>query len=93
MVNAGWLLIGLRRRGHYRPAPGWRGFIARLLPANVALGGGLWFASIQLDWLALQAHPGLRVAWLSGVMVVAVLGYFGLLALAGVNMRQFARRG
>jgi putative peptidoglycan lipid II flippase len=93
MVNAGWLLIGLRRRGHYRPAPGWRGFIARLLPANVALGGGLWFASIQLDWLALQANPGLRVAWLSGVMVVAVLGYFGLLALAGVNMRQFARRG
>jgi len=92
MVNAGWLLVGLRRRGHYRPAPGWPGFIARLLPANAALAGGLAFASMRLDWLALQAQPGLRVAWLAGVMVVAVLGYFALLMLAGIRLRQFARR-
>ncbi len=93
LVNAGWLLVGLRRQGHYRPAPGWRGFVARVLPANIALGGGLAYASMQLDWLAMQAHPALRAAWLAGVIVTAVLGYFGLLALAGLNLRQFARRG
>jgi putative peptidoglycan lipid II flippase len=93
MVNAGWLLFGLRRQGHYRPAPGWRAFIARIVPANVALATGLVFASSQLDWLALQAHPGLRVAWLAGVMVAAVLGYFGVLMLAGLRLREFVRRG
>jgi putative peptidoglycan lipid II flippase len=93
LVNAGWLLIGLRRQGHYRPAPGWWGFVARILPANVALAGGLAFASMQLDWLGLQAHPALRAAWLAGIVGAAVLGYFRLLALAGLKLRQFVRRG
>jgi len=93
LINASWLLWGLRRQGHYRPAPGWAGFVARVLPANMALGGGLAFASMRLDWLALQAQPGLRVGWLAGIIAVAVLCYFALLALAGLRLRQFVRRG
>jgi putative peptidoglycan lipid II flippase len=92
LLNAGWLLWGLMKKGHYRPAPGWGRCFARVLPANVALGGGLAFASMQLDWLALQAHPGVRAAWLAAVIGAAVLGYFGLLTLAGLNLRQFVRR-
>ncbi|MFO1338954.1 MAG: murein biosynthesis integral membrane protein MurJ [Burkholderiaceae bacterium] len=92
MMNAGWLLWGLMRQGHYRPGAGWAGFVARVLPANVVLGGGLAFAAAQLDWLGLQAHPGLRAAWLAGVIVTAVLGYFGVLRLSGLDLRQFARR-
>jgi putative peptidoglycan lipid II flippase len=92
LVNAGWLLWGLRRQGHYRPGPGWFAFVARVLPANVLLGGGLFFASTALDWLGMQAQPGLRVAWLAGVIAASVLGYFGVLRLSGVDLRQFARR-
>jgi putative peptidoglycan lipid II flippase len=93
LINAGWLLRGLRRQGHYTPAPGWAGFTARVLPANLALGAFLAWASQRLDWLALQSAPGQRVAWLAGVMVVAVGGYFALLWAAGLSVRQFARRG
>jgi putative peptidoglycan lipid II flippase len=92
MINAGWLLWGLRRQGHYRPRAGWMSFVARVLPANVLMGGGLYVASTQLDWLGLQAHSGVRAAWLAGVMAAAVLGYFGTLRISGVDLRQFARR-
>jgi putative peptidoglycan lipid II flippase len=92
MINAGWLLWGLRRQGHYRPRAGWAAFVARVLPANVLMGGGLYLASSELDWLGLQSQPGLRAAWLAGVIAVAVLAYFGVLRLCGVDLRQFARR-
>jgi putative peptidoglycan lipid II flippase len=92
LLNAGWLLWGLRRQGHYRPAPGWLGFALRVLPANIALAAFLAWSSSRLDWLALQAQPGLRVAWLAGIMAVAVAGYFLLLVGAGLRLRQFARR-
>lgn len=92
MINASWLLWGLRRQGHYRPRAGWMGFVAKVLPANVLMGGGLYVASSQLDWLGLQAYPGVRAAWLAGVMAVAVLSYFGTLRISGVDLRQFARR-
>jgi putative peptidoglycan lipid II flippase len=93
LLNAGWLLWGLRSKGHYQPAPGWAGFALRVLPANLALGAFLRWCSVRLDWLALQAQPGQRVAWLAGAMVVAVVGYFALLLAAGLKLRQFARRG
>ncbi|MFZ5549998.1 MAG: murein biosynthesis integral membrane protein MurJ [Pseudomonadota bacterium] len=92
LINAGWLLWGLRRQGHYRPAPGWLGFAARVAPANLALAAFLAWSSAQLDWLVLQAQPGLRAAWLAGIMVAAVAGYFLLLIAAGLRLRQFARR-
>ena len=92
LLNAGWLLWGLRRQGHYRPRPGWAGFMLRVLPANVALGAGLAWASQRWDWLALQAHVGQRVALLAGLMVAAVVTYFALLLITGLNLRQFARR-
>jgi putative peptidoglycan lipid II flippase len=92
LLNAGWLLIGLRRQGHYRPAPGWWAFTARVLPANLALAAWLAWSSSRFDWLALQAHPGQRVAWLAGVIIVGVLGYFALLTACGLRLRQFARR-
>ena len=38
-LNALALLIGLLRRGVYRPAPGWTRFALRLLPALAALAG------------------------------------------------------
>lgn len=93
MVNAGWLYIGLRRSGVYRPVAGWGRFLAQVLPANLLLALLLWQASASFDWIALQARWGLRAALLAGVIGTSVLLYFGVLRLVGLNLRQFARRG
>ena len=99
-LNALALLIGLLRRGVYRPAPGWTRFALRLLPALAALAGLLAYADGRIDWIALQAHAGLRAAWLGGVLAASGVIYFGLLFLFGfrpetsdaprVNSRRFA---
>jgi len=92
LVNATWLLIGLRRRGSYRPSAEWRGFLLRIGLACGVMGVGLAWAARAIDWIGLGASPGLRVLWLAGVLVAAALAYFGSLLLAGVQLRQFARR-
>ena len=90
-VNAGTLLIGLRRRGVYRPQPGWSRFILRILPALAGMGALLWYAENRLDWIALQAHAGQRVLWLAAVMGAAALVYFALLFSAGFRLADFGR--
>jgi putative peptidoglycan lipid II flippase len=92
LVNATWLLIGLRQRGSYQPSAGWRGFLLRIGLACGVMGAGLAWAARVIDWIGLGASPGLRVLWLAGVLVAAALVYFGCLLLAGVQLRQFARR-
>jgi putative peptidoglycan lipid II flippase len=91
-MNALALLIGLLRRGVYRPGPGWAAFGLRLLPALAALAALLWYVDGKIDWIALQAHPGLRVAWLAGVLAASGAVYFGMLLLFGFRPRDFGRR-
>ncbi|MEY8877605.1 MAG: murein biosynthesis integral membrane protein MurJ [Leptothrix sp. (in: b-proteobacteria)] len=91
-LNAGLLLLGLRRRGSYRPLPGWPLFLLRIALGCAVMGAGLWLAQQRIDWVALQAQSGLRVALLAGVLVVAAVLYFGTLLLTGLKLRQFARR-
>jgi putative peptidoglycan lipid II flippase len=92
LVNAGWLLLGLRRRGLYQPSAGWGLFMARLLPANLALGGLLGWAAWRIDWLGLQSHWGWRAGAMLGVIIAAMALYFGALWLAGLRPGQFVRR-
>ncbi|RZS51967.1 murein biosynthesis integral membrane protein MurJ [Sphaerotilus mobilis] len=92
MVNATWLLIGLRRRGSYVPSAGWRGFSLQVLAGCMAMTALLLAAARRWDWVGLGATPGLRVALLAGVLGSAALVYFGVLRLAGVDLKQFARR-
>lgn len=92
LVNATWLLTGLRRRGSYRPSPGWLGFGLRVVVGSAVMAGGLAWAAQGIDWIGLQAQAGLRVALLAGVLAAAAAVYFGVLLLLGVNLRQFARR-
>lgn len=91
-LNALALLIGLRRRGVYQPAPGWAVFVLRLIPALAALSALLWYADGRIDWIALQAHAGLRAAWLGGVLAACGLVYFGTLLLFGFRLKDFGRR-
>jgi putative peptidoglycan lipid II flippase len=92
LVNAGWLLWGLKRLGHWQAAPGWPLFIARVLLASAVMGAGLAWAARRLDWLALGAHEGQRAGWLALAIAVAVLVYFGALLATGMNLRQALRR-
>ena len=90
-VNAAWLWWGLRRRGHYRPQPGWGRFLAQVGLAGAVLAAWLVWAQQQWDWLALQAQPWLRLGWLALVLAVAVLLYFTVLRVAGLKWRAFVR--
>jgi putative peptidoglycan lipid II flippase len=93
LVNAGFLLGGLLRRGVFRPSPGWGGYALRVALANLALGAGLAWAAHAIDWLGLQAHWGQRAAAVAGVLGGVAMLYFGVLAACGLRPRDFVRRG
>ena len=93
VVNALVLLRGLLRRGVYRPRPGWGGFVVRLVPANLLLGGLLVLAARHVDWIGLQAEWAVRAGWMAAVIAGSIVLYFAALRLAGIDLRQFVRRG
>jgi putative peptidoglycan lipid II flippase len=92
LINATWLLVGLRQRGLYRPAPGWGGFLVRIGSATAVLGLGLASAARLVDWVGLRAQWELRVGLLAAVLSLSALVYFGVLWLAGLRWRDFAGR-
>jgi len=92
IVNALWLLRGLRRLEVYRPSAGWPGFAARVLAACGALGLALHAAARWIDWIGLQAQPLQRAAAMAGVLAGVALLYFAVLRLLGLDLRQFVRR-
>jgi putative peptidoglycan lipid II flippase len=92
LVNAGWLLVGLRRSGAYWPEPGWGAFALRVVTGTVLLAAGLWWAAQAVDWVALQAQWPRRLALLGAALGLAALGYFGVLRLLGLRLADLARR-
>lgn len=91
-INALLLFFGLRRRGLYKPAPGWWLFLAQLTTSVLLLAGMLlWFAR-NYDWIGLGATPLLRVALLASCLVLAAVVYFGTLWLMGLRFSAFKRR-
>ncbi|MBV8621729.1 MAG: murein biosynthesis integral membrane protein MurJ [Curvibacter sp.] len=92
LINAAWLLIGLLRRGSYRPLPGWGLYLLQVVAGSALLAIFLIWAAGYFDWVALRAHPLVRVGWLALVMALAVLVYFGALWAAGVKLRRLLHR-
>jgi putative peptidoglycan lipid II flippase len=92
LLNAGWLLVGLRQRRSWVPSAGWGLFLVRVSLATALMGAVLSWAQRQADWVALRDDPGLRVLWLAGVIGLAAFAYFTTLRLAGVNVRALVRR-
>ena len=91
-LNALWLLIGLMRRGSYRPAPGWGLFATRILAASSLLAVFLLLAASAFDWTGLRSHSFQRI----GLMALVLLGsgaiYFIALRLFGLPLRPLLRR-
>jgi len=92
LLNALWLLRGLRARGSYRPQPGWVRFALQVLLACVALAAYLAWAAQAFNWLAMPGGPLQRVLYLALVLAGAALLYLGSILALGLNLRQFLRR-
>ena len=92
LINAAWLLVGLMRRGSYRPLPGWWRFAGQVVLASVLLGVFLAACAQALDWTALRSQPWLRIGLLAAVLAGSALIYFATLRLAGLNFRRLLGR-
>ena len=92
LVNAAWLLLGLKRSGRYLPQPGWTHFALRVVGATLVVGVMLWLLAHRLDWIALRQQALMRVGAMAATMSVAAGLYFGLLRLSGMDVRAAMRR-
>jgi putative peptidoglycan lipid II flippase len=92
MVNALWLLIGLLRRGSYKPLPGWGVYALQVLAATALLTVFLMWAAGAFDWTRLQAQAGLRIGLLALLVAGGAAIYLGAVWAAGLRFRQFLRR-
>jgi peptidoglycan/LPS O-acetylase OafA/YrhL len=93
LANAAMLYVGLRRRGLYRPSPGWPAFFAKVAIALVVLALLLWLGNRQVDWTAMQGEWPLRAALLAGLIGGGAAAYVVVLLLLGFRPRDFAVRG
>jgi putative peptidoglycan lipid II flippase len=92
MVNASWLLVGLIMRGSYKPLPGWGRFGLQVLGASTLLAVYLTWLASSIDWMGFDGHGLQRVGLITLCIGGAVVVYFVTLILAGVRLRQFARK-
>lgn len=90
LINAAWLLIGLRRVGAYQPAPDWLLFASKVVVAGLAMGALQYALAQYFVWTELAKLPraGLMALALSG----SALLYFGVLKLLRLDLRQLMRR-
>jgi putative peptidoglycan lipid II flippase len=91
LLNAGWLLVGLRRKGAYAPLPGWGRFGLQVLAGSALLAVYLLWATAQVQWVQ-TPDVWQRIASLVLIMLGAAVVYFGTLLVAGVQLRQFVKR-
>jgi len=92
LINALWLLLGLRKRGSYRPAPGWGVFALQVLAASALLAVFLLWSAQAVNWTGLRAEAFKRIGLLALVLLVSAAIYFGALWAAGLKVRKLMRR-
>ena len=92
MVNALWLLLGLKARGAYTPSPGWGRLALQVVAASALLAVFLMWVSSRVNWLDFDGHALQRVGLLALSVVAAVAIYFVTLLVSGVKLRQFVRK-
>ncbi len=89
LANAAMLFAGLRRRGLYRPSPGWPMFIGKVAVALAVLSAVLWLGNRQIDWTAMQEQWPLRAAVLAALIGGGAASYAAVLLLLGFRPRDF----
>ena len=92
LINALWLLVGLLRRGSYKPEPGWGVFVLQVIAACALLAFFLIWANSAVDWTQLRSEGFKRIGLLALAMLVSAAIYFIALWAAGLKLKQFLRR-
>lgn len=84
LLNSWLLYRGLRRQRVYRPTPGWRALLIRILLANLVMAVFLYLCSGgTAEWLA--ASTPKRVLWMTGLVSGGTASYFASLWLFGLR--------
>jgi len=90
--NSSVLFYFLRKRGIYKPEPGWGKFFLKLCVALMALALALWFGmGSEQHWL--DSHGWTRITHLSWLVVLGVVVYFAVLFALGFRLKDFSKRG
>jgi putative peptidoglycan lipid II flippase len=92
LVNATWLLVGLVRRGSYRPSEGWGVFALQVFAATALLTVFLMWGAGSFPWIGWRTEPGQRAFAMAGMLAGSAAIYFIALWAAGVKLRQFVTR-
>jgi len=90
--NSAILFHFLRKRGIYRPEPGWAIFFVKVCIALSALGLALWFGmGTEQSWLTRSGWA--RILHLAALVAGGVAIYFFVLFVLGFRPRDFSKRG
>ena len=92
VINALWLLVGLRMQKTYQPEPGWLRFLLQVILGAVVLAVFLGWAAQAFQWLDMPGKPLQRIGGVAAVILGAGALYLGTVSLLGLNLRQFLRR-
>jgi putative peptidoglycan lipid II flippase len=91
-LNAALLYSKLRQHGIYTPEPGWVAFALRVAGSVIVMAGVLWFAMGPAQWW-FAADWKLRLAGLTGLVLLGAAVYLACLAALGFRLRDYSRRG
>jgi len=90
-VNAGLLYWQLRKQQLFEPQPGWGVFLGKLIAAVLVMSAVLLgVMHFMPPWE--QGEMLARLVRLGILVAAGVVAYFGMLALLGFRLRDFARR-
>lgn len=92
LINALWLLLGLMRRGSYKPTPGWGVFALQVVAASALLAVFLLWAEASVNWVALKSQYLQRIGFLLLVLSASAAIYFVALWAFRLKLRQLVRR-
>ena len=91
LINALWLLIGLKRRGSYTPAPGWGVFALQVVAASALLAVFLLWAAGAVNWIGLKGQSLERIGLLALVLLGSAALYFVALWVSGLKVRKLLK--
>ena len=92
LINAFWLLLGLIKRGSYKPAPGWAKFALQVIAASGLLAVFLVWAASTVNWVGLKHAYLQRIGLLAIVLFASAAIYFVALWVSGLKLRQLFKR-
>ena len=92
LINALWLLIGLVRRGSYKPRAGWWKFSLQVIAASAVLAVFLMWASQAVPWVGLKAEPLRLCGLMAACLLASAALYFGALWGTGLKLRSLIHR-